>query len=228
MAIRGDASGTKCTSPAYSPSVPVTAMCWYYMTTINFASFPFFVGFSGPTNGWTAGANVGPLWSISDDGGTNYDAATGPSLNTWYHIALVIQTGSTNNLEMWVDGTQVRVASATAVAGITNVRIGTSSNTDASMTGLKVWNAALTGAEIAAERRSHRPIRQGCTLWAPMIVVEGGTSWRDLSGNGRTMTESAAITWSAIDGPSIGWGASPRVVQVGPPPPVYWAPGFYL
>ena len=216
MAIRGNASGTKCTSPSYSPSVPVTVMCWYYMTTIDFSAFPFFVGCSGPTNGWTAGGNVGPVWSIMDDAGNSYNAASGPSLNTWYHIALVIRSGASNNLEMWVNGTQVVVASAAAVSGITNIRIGTSSNTDAAMTGLKAWNAALTGDEIKAEMSAMRPMRAGCVLWAPMIVDENGSSWRDLSGNGRTMTESAAITWTTVDGPAVPWGGSP-LVTLAPP-----------
>jgi len=71
---------------------------------------------------------------------------------------------------------------------------------------VKIWDAALTDAEIAQERWGIRPRRTtNIHIWSPLQVNS-----IDYSGQGRNWTESGTPTYE--DGPPVGWGAPPQFV----------------
>ena len=66
---------------------------------------------------------------------------------------------------------------------------------------LKIWNAALSDAEVAQEFNSYRPVRTAnLILWAP---YDDGTKAVDYSGSGNHGTVTGAL---AADGPYVGGG----------------------
>lgn len=68
---------------------------------------------------------------------------------------------------------------------------------------VKIWNAALTQAEIEQERWQYLPNRlANLHLFSPLINT-GGTSFLDISGAGRNWTEAGTVTDG--DGPPIPW-----------------------
>lgn len=88
---------------------------------------------------------------------------------------------------------------------------------------VKVWDAALSTAEVAQERWTIVPKRMAnINLWSPLFLTG-----KDLSGNGRDWTENGALTWE--DGPPIGWGATPQIpgVPAAAAAPI-WLPGYFV
>lgn len=71
---------------------------------------------------------------------------------------------------------------------------------------IKVWDVALTDAEIEAERYLYQPRKfANLHLWAPMVQSVLADQLKDFSGNARDFT--ATGTHAVVDGPPISWGA---------------------
>lgn len=72
-----------------------------------------------------------------------------------------------------------------------------------SLAAVKIWDAVLTAEELEKERHQYLPNRLlNLHLFSPLINT-GGTSFLDISGNGRNWTEGGAVTDE--DGPPIPW-----------------------
>lgn len=74
---------------------------------------------------------------------------------------------------------------------------------------VKVWDAALSQAELENERWSFYPKRTAnLNIWSPMHETVVGDADNDYSGNGRNWTVSGTLTHE--EGPPISWGHGRR------------------
>lgn len=216
MAVQNGTGGNKLVNTGYNPAVPFTIMAWHYATgyTTNIC------GVAGGVYG-TYGVNVGwedesGTWrpSIWISTGTTYPSGSlSLAANEWHHFALVCRSGSSNNIDGYFDGTLFSTASE-AVSLTGGVRAGTSYHSSGSrITCYKLWTAELSADEIRAEMRSIRPVRlTNLQMFNPMLARSGGPPFRDLSGNGRSLSDPNTVTWSEGDGPPVWWGAAPLIV----------------
>lgn len=134
---------------------------------------------------------------------------------TWAHWAMVFdgtQATSALRLKLFKDGEPLALTVASAVPStiIANAVAvtagGAAGPLDGLMAGLKLWNVALTDAEIMQQALMDRPIRtDGLLIRAP---YDDATAARDYSGSGNHGTVTGAL---AAAGPPLGYGASALV-----------------
>jgi len=87
---------------------------------------------------------------------------------------------------------------------------GSSDTPDARFSACKMWTAALTADEMAAEMRAIHPVRFADLFgWYPMFGMTGEQG-RDYSGNGYDFATTGTLT--AEDGPPVSWGSPVWIV----------------
>lgn len=160
--------------------------------------------FTGANNRWSC-------WAETTGGATEVTAGT-VATGRWYDIAIVRETMS--SLRLYVDGvlmlTQTKNVSGRTTP--TRLELGgwTSSNLsrlDGRISNLRVWQAALTAAEVQAERGASAPVRRrDLRGWYPLRP--GSQRLLDASGYGRHLTSAGTLTDEA--GPPLLAPASRR------------------
>lgn len=130
-----------------------------------------------------------------------FSAGVALTVGRWYHVAL---TKSGNTHTLYLDG--VSVDTLTVALSFTTVFFLVGSNgTDylnGRMEAMKLWTAALTAAEIAAEQWQTIPTRgANVYAWWPLLEASDIT---DKSGNGNTFTAGGALATAV--GPGLRWG----------------------
>lgn len=208
MAILVNGSGNYLSRTASPPDpVLVTGSLWLKMVTgENGVGLFEWQGVACEFLFWTsldAGASFGVWNGTSSVGG-------GSGINgVWYHVAFQ-NAGGTNGLKIWVNGSlmaQHDGLSTPAFGTFQKLWVGAdhyaSVSGSANFAALKIWDAALTLDEIEKERWQYLPNRLlNLHLFSPFINT-GGTSFLDISGNGRNWTEAGTVT--DADGPPIPW-----------------------
>ena len=153
--------------------------------------------------------------SIVDIGAANqYGAWALQPLDTWHTVGFVFDgSGAANadRLKVWqnlVAQTLLFTGTIPATTGspADGLRTGKLQRTgvfgDVTIANLKIWNVALTEAEIIQESDSYRPVRtSGLLQWSP---YDDGTSARDYSGIANHGTVTGALQ---VAGPPVGFGA---------------------
>jgi len=115
----------------------------------------------------------------------------------WKHFALV---RASNVITFYLDGTSIGTVSATNALTPAFFFFGGNGGTawfNGNLALVRVWEAALSGAEISAERASQTVVRTA-NLWAnyPFTTT---TQLNDISGNGRTLSDNGSVTYVAAD-----------------------------
>lgn len=118
------------------------------------------------------------------------------SLNTYHHYALV---SSGNDLKLYRDATLIGTATRalTGATSPTRIEFGGFSTSNYSAANIdiayiRVYDAALSDAEIAVERNSATPVRT-TNLWSNWRL-ENSTDLADTSGNNRNLSSSGTLT----------------------------------
>lgn len=153
---------------------------------------------------------------LQDNGGafSEYTGATNLVAGTWYHLGVI--RSASNARAVYLNGV-LQVSGTVSLSGRTaptRMEFGafTSGNTDpfnGRVAAVKLWAAALTAAEIDAERFTVRPVRwDNLHLFTPLF---GSTTLEDWSGAGRAWT--AAGTLTTEDGPPVSWGGRAVIPQ---------------
>ena len=154
--------------------------------------------------------------SMLHGAGTSVDFAASPTNNTWFFWAMTCNGTSLKGYwaapssSAW-GGTLSLTTSAVGATGEVCIGAAVSSQgpVGGSIAAVKLWDAELSSAELEAERLTYRPQRlTNLHLWSPLLVDS-----LDYSGAGKNWTEAGTLTWE--DGPPIGWGASPLIIQSG-------------
>lgn len=221
MPVRFDASADRLLRTASLPSYnsAYTAMGWVYLVSDLNATVTIFA----------IDDNIDDIDAINlgSDGVTLQlgvvvgGVSTGPSgttlsTGTWYHVAIV--RASATDCRLYLNGAldigpDTRDVSGRSAAtrlewgAFASVNL---SRFDGRVAAIKIWDAALSAEEVAAEVRSIRPQRlANLNGWWPCFPGSGERA-RDYSGNGRNWTESGTLTDE--DPPPVGWGAAALLV----------------
>lgn len=217
MAVRADASGDFLTRTTVLPPIAsFTVMGWFYITTR--VAWGALIWIGGATYGnaysWSLDAtgNSFSLWNVAAD---NTGAAT-PATGTWFHGALVCDGTGAGNLRTYVNGVLAQSIAGNASAAAGNIRllgdIATPSQFfNGRVDNPKVFNVALTAAEILNEMQSIVPSRlANCVGWSP--TFPGATErLLDLSGAGVNWTAGGTLTDE--DPPPVSWRGKKQLIS---------------
>ena len=151
------------------------------------------------------------------------EVVAAPSAGVWYFVCGV-KTVGTSLVAYAGAASAASLATATwSASQITtfpntfDISIGrnlafTSENANGAMAHVKIWDAVLTAAEVERERWSARPRRTAdLKAWYPLMGNTVAASLADYSGNDFALTQQGTPT--VQDGPPVGWGAPPHLVQ---------------
>lgn len=224
MAIRFDAATKYLRRTANIPSLtgPYTIMGWVYLVSTGSSGEyrPIWaIGVNGmyPTDALYFqydGSNTRVLILVDN---SSYDEArstvTNISTGTWYHLAMV--RSSATAIVAYLNGvSEVTGPTITQSGTATQIDIalqpGYPDEFDGRIDAIKVFDAALTAAEIFQEMHTKRPQRfANINIWSPTFPGSGERA-RDYSGNGRNWTEGGTLTDE--DSPPVSWGARPLLI----------------
>jgi concanavalin A-like lectin/glucanase superfamily protein/putative tail protein len=214
QATRFDASEDVYSTSTDLPTFPNTFAFWVYIKStggseersaflaINIARL--FIGIDDDLN----------LLAIWDSGSDNL----GPplELDTWYHVAIVSTAGA-GVKKVYLNGIEVISVTANAPASSDTLYIannGFSQWFDGRICALKIWETALTQAEIQAEMATYSLIKTD-SVWGHYQMQSAGLTLVDESGNGHNIP-AGNDGGTVEDGPPISGGTGGSVVTIDP------------
>ncbi len=210
--VRSNGSGDDLLYDTDAPSGNFTAMFWLYITTDrNAFSCALWMGSD------TSGDYAASIYLGTDSNGTTLAvyshnstatatiSGTNLSTATWYHVALVGNTGISQSMTLYLNGASDGTGTSGSEAAFSAQRVQLINDTaseffNGRVMAFKLYNAQLTLAEIQQEMRHIRPVRtENLWQWAPLW---GSGDVVDYSGNGRSFTATSLAT---EDNPPVGW-----------------------
>ena len=201
-----------------------TMACWAYLSADrNTANF--FLGADASSNWHSVGVHSDgtELYWSSTSGNTRTGAQL--AVGAWYYVAIVYSASGTDTIYWGADGAALSSDSTTTsgvMSGITSgftFHIGNTRDSEwwnGRIAQVKVWTAALSQAEIEAERDLDGVART-TNLWA-YYSFRDGPQTNDESGNGRTLTAAGTLTAEAgppVETPGGGGGFSGTLTHSG-------------
>lgn len=232
MAVRFDAAADRLarTSGVIDYNASYTIMGWFMIVTDtnNYANIFALSDNSSNNSDFLTTNSDGTTFAVGRTSGGagsfTINAGTALSLNTWYHGALVRDTGA-GNLYAYLNGTLDATNSSSIASRAASTRTecggattGNLSPFNGRMYAVKAWQAALTAAEIRNEMNLIRPARfANIHLWTPLLAGSGERV-RDYSGAGRDWTEGGTLTDEAP--PPVSWGGR-SLFMITLPPTLY-------
>lgn len=187
-----------------------TVMAWVYIITDRNSYSAFF------------GLDANEIVSTDSSGtrlmhwdGSLERTGTNLSTGTWYHLAYTSDGDSTGNgFAVYLNGVvDISNGARSAAASGSTMFLANDAYDEwlyGRMAHVKVWNAALSAAEIAQEVYTIRPQRLA-NLWSWLPIIETGTARsNEWSGSGNTWTVGGSVVDE--DGPPLAWGAAPWTV----------------
>jgi hypothetical protein len=155
-----------------------------------------------------AGGNYYMISTLSDGttlrrdatGGASVSSAVSMAVDVWFFVGCVNDTGAGQDIFGWkIAGGSWATAvtgSGVTVTGPADANtlyfggdgFGTTDFLNGSIAAVKVWNVALTDAELQAEAATYAPVKTS-GLWAN-YTFNAGPQTTDDSGNGRTLTQT--------------------------------------
>lgn len=217
MAIRCNSTGDSLERSANLPSVSLYSVCGWGVINADRNAFQTFwtlenaqfEGIGCDTDGTT-------FQFFSNANFTNIDTLV---VGRWFWWAVVRNGTSYKAFYIPSFGSAVQTfsgtfANITATASFMNAMNDHSrgSSVDGRCAGLKLWDAALSDAEIIQEAYMLRPARTAnLNLWTPMIQNSVANAVLDYSGNGRNWT---SVSTPAVEqGPPVSWGTNRQFPQ---------------
>jgi len=222
MAIILNASGEYLRRTANLPARDSYTICaWVYINSILGSSWEYFLNLENATSSAGLYHNVG--YSLSDStfhlntSNTYTNFASSPSAGTWVHMYM--RANATNVQAGWraLGSTSYNTVSVAHNASFTTalVQLGQNSwgdRADGKYAAIKIWDVALSDAEMEAEWMSLSPVKTASlNLWVPGIWTGSTDRVKDLSGNARDFTAGGTLTDG--DGPPVPWGGG--IILVG-------------
>ncbi|HEV2778820.1 MAG TPA: LamG domain-containing protein [Actinophytocola sp.] len=216
MAVRFDAASENYTAATGLPSNVYTFAAWIRPAAVGATNrVVYWLTTSGDVfTGIQVRSNASTDLQAYDSGSYAFNGL-GPlsaSAGVWYRVALVVN-GANATFYRAAAGDVLGSASAanfTTPATPTSFHLGDDPYDeywDGRLAAVKMWQAALTPAEVEVELGQYTPRRTADLLrWHPFITAEA----TDYSGNGHTLSGGTGTTTE--DGPPIPWGAAPIVL----------------
>lgn len=202
MAVRFDGVGDRLVATSGLPAGDFTYTVWVnqVVSRATYISFVALESLDGAAYTELAtGVSGAVLWVYANTGNT---ADTPLTTGAWHKVGVTV-TGTTARLYVGTEAGAIALIGTATVAATARQRLFLGSNgvdnwLNGRLAAFKVWTAALSQAEVAAELTQYAPVRTANLLrYHPFI-----DSPADLSGNGHTLTAgSTPVTWEA--GPDI-------------------------
>ena len=204
------------TSGVLDQNSPYTVMAWIRASSISGAPCIFAISagtYSANGEELYISVSLGNRLTLyAVNGGTDgFGSPNGTALstNTWYHVTIVRE--SSTSLKSYLNGVFEQTCSVNIASRSASSRMefgAWSSGNNDPFSGriqyIKIWNTALTAAEIAQEVYTVAP-RKLDSLWGWYPTRPGsGERAKDYSGNGRDWTEGGTLTDD--DPPPVSWG----------------------
>jgi len=229
MAIRFDGSAVGLTRTSNIPNCnsAYSASFWFYLVSVPDTQYRDLITFGHATDNSAevleilGGSSHSHFDLYTERNSGELDEASGTkeiSTGTWYHIGVVRE--SVTSLKLYVDGS----LDATSTFDMTSRELPTvmavgclyykgsySQELDGRITGLKIWNTALTQDEIKQEANSVRPIHFSDLYGFYPMFPGSGERTRDYGGSGYDFTERGTLTDE--DPPPVSWGSSIYLVN---------------
>lgn len=202
-----------------SSGVPGSALfslvAWMRFTS---ASISYHISLDSATAGQYClfGKIIGSMYiDWAGAGNTQTQGAT-VTTGTWYRMGAVIN-GTAATLYQGTASTSLTTYTQSAnfvlPTGTLSWKLGGSTangnNAAGDLACVKIWDTALTAAEIDQETWQYLPKRlTNISRWYPLVINET----TDYSSNARTLSGGTGVTTSTDSGPPIKWGgATPRI-----------------
>lgn len=193
--------------PSNSSDFTVTAWCLCDSDSTGF------FGIDDLSNEWGFGINASLQFFISQNYSSAAAESTSRSSGVWYFVGLV-RSGTNSYLYVGTESVAISGVAASASTGSTPwpntgdaqifwfVRRGDGySDVDKSIAYARCWTAALSQAEVEAERLKMSAVRTA-NLYAEWDFASNATKTVDSGPNGYTLTVSAETTWADATGPT--------------------------
>jgi hypothetical protein len=216
-AVRFDASGDylRKTTSLLDYNAAYTFCFWVYLASNTSAGYQAILTLSGGGSAYDElfidGSRVLSL-EVGNGSSTKVTGAT-LALSTWYHITVVRE--STTSIKVYLDGSSTpTITNTQSVSGriaIGNLSFSTNAFSewaDCRAAYARAWTAALSTAELAAEKNSATAVK--ASPWAVWSLQTNGT---DSSGNSRDLTAGGTLTYSEA-GPNLPLVITPAAASV--------------
>lgn len=199
-----------------------SATAFTMMAWVRVDSFTAPSDFQGLMDIRTASGKVGEITVFDgafvslENSSTSVSLIAAPAAGVWFHVYMrcsgsgagLLQAGAALIGDAYTTNTHTTGHTGTAnLLRFGGNAFDTSNHRQAA---IKVWDVALTDAEIEAERYLYQPRKfANLHLWAPMVQSVLADQLKDFSGNARDFT--ATGTHAVVDGPPISWGSQPSI-----------------
>lgn len=187
--------------------------CWHRPESSGAPGFPFILTVQNTAGSQWDAINIstsGAVWKIETNVGSS--GSTARTAGAWANLMFVRE--SATSAKLYLDGTLIVTYTGDVGTGRTANYLamgfvgaaGYQAHGDTF--GVKIWDRALTLAEVVQEMRTVRPANMlSINSWFPMLP--GRRTIDQIYG--RNFTEAG--TWSDADGPPVSWGGSPILVN---------------
>lgn len=203
MSIIFDAASDRLlrTTDLLNKNVAYTWMAWFYPTATIGTRTLFSLNDNGGNYDFIGMINGLTLYVETQD--VSGSLSTLAAANAWYHITIQ-RAADGNSLHLFVNGVEDG-------SGFSDIAVGRSAASRMEMGAfesgnanpfqgnvayIKAWSAALSSAEILAEKDSAAAVRTS-NLYGEWKTPQGATRTADTSGNGRDWTEGGTLTDSS-------------------------------
>lgn len=216
MSVRFDASGDSLGRTTNLPPIAsFTMMGWFYIS-VDRAALSTFLAFGPATlsNYYQAYITGARNFRLYNGPGGNVAGASTLSVGQWYHIAMTVSGTGASQFLGYVNGVLDATHSGQASLTAGKLWVGNDNDTEwlnGRAAAIKVWDTALTAAEIQQEMHTLRPQRLADLNAYYPVFPGSGERVRDYSGNGRDWTEAGTL--ADEDPPPVGWGAAIQWLQ---------------
>lgn len=227
MAVRFDSSADALTRSTNLPTNgAATIMAWFKISVDRNTFSSALVLKHATAGGYSIGTDIdGTTHSLFLTGGNVNGTAL--TVGTWYHTAFVIDGTSTGNFKGYLNGV-LDITTGATTGSLSEIRLATrvvggSEWLNGCLAAVKIYDAALTAAEINAERFQIAPMRwENLNSFFPLFTAADAAT--DYSGYGRNLT--VAGTLATEDAPPIPWriGRTRYQAQVAAPAPATGQP----
>lgn len=213
MAVRLDASGDRLNRTTSLPTYNACTIMGWFKISVDRDTETTFIQLDSASTKFIVATNSGGL-RLQVYNGVSTALGSTPTLNTWFHLAMVVNGTSTGNFLTYYNGALDITYDANSGTS-TDLILGNSDDPGVAewlngcIAAVKVYDAVLVAAEIAQEMRQYMPFRTASlNSFYPLLSIADDEI--DFSGNGRTLTVSGTLATEA--GPPIAWRQGRRKI----------------
>jgi hypothetical protein len=187
-----------------------TMMGWFkFVGDTNAYSAFLRLGHESTSNGYNLLRCCGGGWRELDlwNGAGIWTALNSFQLGSWYHLAVVVSGSGAGQVKTYVNGALALTSAGNPNVTAARFSIGNDTHQEwlnGNAAAVKLYDVALSGAEIAKEMNALAPVRtSNLNSWYPL--QSSGTATLDYSGNNRPLSQGGTLLTDS-NGPPVTTG----------------------